>query len=418
MIFDKLNKKREETKIKAERKKREEEKKRILKLNKLREEYLELSPVYLEDIIGMRVSKYEIDASAGKCRRGKLMEFFSCDAKNYILADEDLSRWDNYSVVAPDSIDDVAEALSRYIPRFEDGEKIVLKYDGYSFRGLRSGCVDLRYNANYAERFINCSNAKELSLQQYKKLMSVIEAWNEKGLLQIVGRDVYDPWKTKLKPFSKIINEDRKKAEEKEENEKKWAEEKFKNEQMAKIKKAKEDRDNAIIEAGKKGEEEVNYALKWLDKRFILVDDSSIQIKNSSFMDEAQEFDKIIVGPVGVILIEVKAYSGKIIIDEGGNWRRNKSGNEWIGETNPLQQVRRHEKLMKSILNDEIQISSILCLANNSVIIEGTENTPLDIVKCDLLVEEIENMTVDTNYKELNDQQIKDVVSLIRKYIV
>ena len=176
--------------------------------------------------------------------------------------------------------------------------------------------------------------------------------------------------------------------------------------------------DKAFIKDEINGEKEVSDALKWLDKWFVLVGNGPVLIKNASFMDEPQKIDRIIVGSVGVILLEVRAYSGKIIIDKYGNWRRKTAGFGWSGEANPLQETRRHEKLIRSILPDEIPVRSILCLSDNSIIIKGIENTPLDIVKCDLLVEEIENLTIDKDFRELNDQQVAETVSLIREYLV
>ena len=49
--------------------------------------------------------------------------------------------------------------------------------------------------------------------------------------------------------------------------------------------------------------------------------------------DEEQEIDHIAIGKVGVIHIETKAYSGKLIIDEEGNWSREKD-NKYEGIEN------------------------------------------------------------------------------------
>lgn len=160
--------------------------------------------------------------------------------------------------------------------------------------------------------------------------------------------------------------------------------------------------------------QEVLYALKWLDKEYHLLSEKAVKIKNPDFSDEPQEYDHIVIGPTGIILIETKAYSGKIVIDENGNWRRNKYKDEWVGEVNPLQQVRRHEKVISSIVKD-IPIRSYVCLANENVIIDGIENSPLKIVKADLLVESIENITVE---KKLTENQIKKIIELLSKYIV
>lgn len=176
--------------------------------------------------------------------------------------------------------------------------------------------------------------------------------------------------------------------------------------------------ESAIREAGEKGENEVSYALKWLDN-YEIFDKSrnngkAIELKNLQYIDESQEYDHILVGNNGLIIIETKAYSGKIVIDKTGNWSREKDG-EVKGIRNPLQQVRRHEKLLKSIIPDNIEVSSIICIAKDSAMIEGSENSVIPVVKCDQLVEYIEsNNTV----AKLSDQQVEECCKVIREHQV
>lgn len=175
-------------------------------------------------------------------------------------------------------------------------------------------------------------------------------------------------------------------------------------------------------EPGNRGEREVDYALRSIDKSYVLIERKStnklgekcIYIYNSDFMDEKQEFDHIIVSAKGVFNIETKNLSGKIVIDANGNWRRVKDGNE-EGMKNPLQQVRRHEKVLQSFLLENCPIVSIVCLANDKAIIEGVENSPLNIVKSDLLVEYIENYHSNIL---LNSQEIESVVKQIYDHML
>ena len=184
--------------------------------------------------------------------------------------------------------------------------------------------------------------------------------------------------------------------------------------------KEEKDRENedAIREAGEKGENEVSYALKWLDN-YVIFDKfnnkgNAIKLENLQYIDETQEYDHILVGNNGIILIETKAYSGKIVIDASGNWTREKNG-EIKGIKNPLQQVRRHEKLLKSIIPDGIEVLSIICIAKDSAIIEGGANSVVPIVKCDQLVEYIER-----NHTEsiLSDQMVEECCKCIKEHQV
>lgn len=147
------------------------------------------------------------------------------------------------------------------------------------------------------------------------------------------------------------------------------------------------------------GEKEVEYALKWLDSSYVRIPktsegrygEKSIVLYNPDFIDESQEYDHIIIGKQGVFLIETKNYAGKLIVDKYGNWRRIKKDGVEEGERNPIQQLRRHEKLLRSIIGEDIPIINIICMAHPKMIIEGVENCSVPLVKSDLLVEYIEN---------------------------
>lgn len=151
-------------------------------------------------------------------------------------------------------------------------------------------------------------------------------------------------------------------------------------------------------ESGDVGESRVRESLKWLDPSYVQIQPLSkdysgnacIYLQNPDYLDAKQEYDHILVGKAGVFLVETKNYTGKLIIDKYGNWRRILQDGKEVGMKNPLEQVRKHEKVLSSFLDDSINITSIICIANDLAIIEGSENSPLPIIKSDLLVEFIE----------------------------
>lgn len=175
-------------------------------------------------------------------------------------------------------------------------------------------------------------------------------------------------------------------------------------------------------QSGDKGEQKVEYALKWLDKSYIQIQkrsydrlgNSCIYIFNPDFVAEKQEYDHLIVSDKGVFNIETKNYTGKLIIDKYGNWIRKKN-NEEEGIKNPLQQVRQHEKILMSFLTNECKIISIICIANDKAIIEGSENCPIPIVKSDMLVEFIENW--DKNEIKLSEAKKEECVKAIYEHM-
>lgn len=147
---------------------------------------------------------------------------------------------------------------------------------------------------------------------------------------------------------------------------------------------------------GRKGEEEVDYVLKWLPDRYCVIqkdcqgkyNDHVILLENPSFTDEAQEFDHLVVGPQGVFNIETKNYAGKLYIDKAGNWIRLKKGEtEWMAEENPAQQVFRHRVLLQSIVGDAIPIIDVICLAHPNLMIAGQENSSIPVIKKDLIAD-------------------------------
>lgn len=151
------------------------------------------------------------------------------------------------------------------------------------------------------------------------------------------------------------------------------------------------------IKAGIVGEQEVEYALKWLSEEYNTVErnEEGIVLKCADLIDEQQEIDHIVLSPKGVFLIETKNLSGTITIDAQGNWIRKKTDGTVVGERNPIQQINRHHRLLEHILGMK-DIFDIVCLANIGSIIQGSENSPVQIVKVDMLAHYISEYKSDS----------------------
>ncbi len=175
---------------------------------------------------------------------------------------------------------------------------------------------------------------------------------------------------------------------------------------------------------GEIGEREVDYTLKWLDKSYTIVpkkfsrkyDRNVIVIFNPDFIEEEQEYDHIVIGKQGVFFIETKNYSGELVIDSSGNWIRIRKDGTREGERNPIQQFRQHEKLLKSVLHDDIPVIGLLCMSHPKIIINGIENCVIPIVKSDLLTEFIENYACGS--RGLSSSQIKECLNCIEHYMI
>lgn len=177
-------------------------------------------------------------------------------------------------------------------------------------------------------------------------------------------------------------------------------------------------------ESGNVGESRVKEALKWLDSSYVQIQPLSkdysgnacIYLQNLDYINAKQEYDHLLVGETGVFQIETKNFSGKLIIDQYGNWRRILQDGKEIGVKNPLEQVRKHEKVLTSFLGNSINICSIICIANDSAIIEGLENSPIPIVKSDMIVEFIEHYV--SNKKILSTEEIQSCVNNIYEHML
>lgn len=174
---------------------------------------------------------------------------------------------------------------------------------------------------------------------------------------------------------------------------------------------------------GRVGEEAVDYVLKWLPDLYLVIKkdcqgkygDNVIILENDSFVDESQEFDHLVIGPQGIFNIETKNYTGKLSIDQNGNWYRLKKGEaEWVAEENPAQQLFRHHVLLQSIVGDDVPIINVICMAHPNLMISDQGNSLIPVVKKDLLADFI------VNYKPagLNVGDIENLRTKIEAYKV
>ncbi len=165
---------------------------------------------------------------------------------------------------------------------------------------------------------------------------------------------------------------------------------------------------------GRAGEDAVDYVLKWLPDLYCVIEkdcrgkyeDNVIILENDSFVDESQEFDHLVIGPQGIFNIETKNYTGKLTIDQNGNWFRLKKGEiEWTAEENPAQQLFRHHVLLQSIVGDSVPIIDVICMAHPNLMISGQGNSLIPVVKKDLLADFIVNY----NPVGLTENEIADI---------
>lgn len=160
-----------------------------------------------------------------------------------------------------------------------------------------------------------------------------------------------------------------------------------------------------IALAGERGEINVEYELKWLGSDYVPVvrdcahkDKKCIVLHDPTFIDEQQEIDHIVVSDKNVFIIETKNYKGTLEIQRNGNWVRSSETGKRCGSVSPVAQLDRHFKLVAHILRglvSEKNIHRLICISNPGAVIVGEENSPIPIVKYDMLARKIQEINAD-----------------------
>ena len=239
--------------------------------------------------------------------------------------------------------------------------------------------------------FVRKDEVEYLDNESLVYLLHIINYWKENNLAELAGE--YKKWgkiKKMLSEIEPIVLQ---------EKEKRGITESMK---------------KPVETYGEKGEENVEYALKWLPGYKSLREniEEKIYLLAEDITDEKQEIDHIVVGENGVFLIETKYFKGNIRIDKYNNWTRTLDDGKAEGLVNPVQQVERHHLVVSSILTDLIDpndIHDIICLAHESCTIDGAENSIVPVMKTDMLNHYIKNKTSEVKYSE------KDIKNIIDK---
>jgi len=156
-----------------------------------------------------------------------------------------------------------------------------------------------------------------------------------------------------------------------------------------------DDLDQRLKRSGERGEQQVMHALSWLPaEQFVSFNQVYVSAKG-----RVQQFDHLVVGHNGIFHIETKNHAGRIAVTPEGNWEitRTISGKSRTeGMESPLEQIRRHEIVLKDFLDEllgrhKIPIQEIVVIANAKTTVKGEQNSPFVILKRDKLLDYILN---------------------------
>lgn len=282
------------------------------------------------------------------------------------------SRAEKCVILDGENLEELRQLLSPLLPERIDAAKGAARVretygDGLSRR--ESVLEAFRRSSSYADA---ASRIPEL-----RREMALWTGWIADGQAeQSLGEGYLEVLSQKIEILEKLLqaHERDRAAEEK----RKRAEE----EEQRKQREEEQKRRNSCND----GERSVEYEIKWFcagrgeTVASIAADCESryrynciLLAKRDFIQDESQEYDHILVGPGGVLLIETKHWKGGVEIRSDGKWLRCTGENgEKAGVENPKIQVRRHEALMKAIVPG-VAVSSVLCFSNASVVIDGRE---------------------------------------------
>lgn len=178
---------------------------------------------------------------------------------------------------------------------------------------------------------------------------------------------------------------------------------------------------------GEAGEVKVDYVLNWWAKvnhaQLVKKDcqsqysDNCIRLANWKAFKEAQEFDHLLVTPIGVIHIETKSYVGNIYVEDEDTWINQIAEHRVERMESPNAQVRRHEVVLKSIMPENIPVHSFICLANMNLAMVGAEKSSVPIATLRSLDREL------TKYfnacpTRLSDAEMEQAMQLIESHKV
>jgi len=153
------------------------------------------------------------------------------------------------------------------------------------------------------------------------------------------------------------------------------------------------------IENGFKAEKDNAYYLDFYlkdDKKVILIHDLRLE-----FNGKTAQIDHILISPLGIILLESKSFKGHLTI-KSDNSLQVKYGNKISSFPNPLEQSKRHSRVLKEIVERYIEIPNRIKLlggidVKNSVLINPkttvTNNKlPTNFYRSDSFVTEYNKM--------------------------
>lgn len=180
-----------------------------------------------------------------------------------------------------------------------------------------------------------------------------------------------------------------------------------------------ERRSFGILQAGKRAEREMRFALKHLSLEnyivFPLEDNESLVLESQS-SGLQHEYDSIVISRYGVFIVECKNFKGELIRNSNGVWLRKKDGKTEIIDKNPLIQVDYQRRLLESILRENnayAYVSAVICINNPSASISIVGDLKYPVVTLENLLDTLESLQHEDDL--LTDEEMENVFDIINR---
>lgn len=158
--------------------------------------------------------------------------------------------------------------------------------------------------------------------------------------------------------------------------------------------------------------------LQWLSDSFIRVGKEAgteVVLCNPDFVAKKLSYDGIIIGTQGIFVVKMCDYTGQLIIDTQGNWVCRKADGTEEAQKSPVSGLMKNEKLLRSIVGEDVPIISVICMTDEKTVVKNQENSKVPIQRMESLVEFMETFS---NGWQLSKESRKEYQDKIEAYIV
>lgn len=158
--------------------------------------------------------------------------------------------------------------------------------------------------------------------------------------------------------------------------------------------------------------------LQWLSDSFIRVGKEAgteVVLCNPDFVAKKLPYDGIIIGSQGIFVVKMCDYTGQLIIDTQGSWVCRKADGTEEAQKSPVSGLMKNEKLLRSIVGEDVPIISVICMTDEKTVVKNQENSKVPIQRMESLVEFMETFS---NGWQLSKESRKEYQDKIEAYIV